>query len=102
MNIFLSILIDKCEEVASVALTVSHCIQGSKIKIFSRDPDCVFKATQVLCIETSTFLGTLQKSEGAAGEFKRALGSRLPLYFRALISLQNMSLTAICSDFKHL
>ena len=30
----------------------------------------------MLCIETSTFLGSLQKFEGADGEFKGALGSR--------------------------
>ena len=33
----------------------------------------------MLCIETSTTFGSLQKFEGAAGEFKGALGSRLPL-----------------------
>ena len=34
---------------------------------------------KVLCIETSISLGFLQKFEGAAGEFKEALGSRHPL-----------------------
>ena len=53
---------------------------GLEIKIFSREPNCIFKRHfQVLCIETSTFLGSLQKFEGAAGEFKGALGSRHPL-----------------------
>ena len=33
----------------------------------------------MLYIETSTFLGSLQKFEGAAGEFKGALCSRHPL-----------------------
>ena len=33
----------------------------------------------MLFIETSTFLGSLQKFEGAAGEFKGALCSRHPL-----------------------
>ena len=33
----------------------------------------------MLCIETSTSLGDLQKFEGAAGEFKGALGSQHPL-----------------------
>ena len=33
----------------------------------------------MFCIENSTSLGSLQKFEGAAGEFKRGLGSRYPL-----------------------
>ena len=52
-----------------------HTDIGLEIKIFSREPNCIFKShLQVLCIETSTFLGSLQKFEGAAGEFKGALG----------------------------
>ena len=53
---------------------------GLEIKIFSREPNCIFKSYfNVLCIETNTFLGSLQEFEGAAGEFKGALGFRLPL-----------------------
>ena len=33
----------------------------------------------MLCIETSAFLGSLQKFDGVAGEFKGALGSQLTL-----------------------
>ena len=40
----------------------------------------IFKSyLKVLCIETSTSLGSMQKFDGAAGEFKGALGSRLQL-----------------------
>ena len=47
-----------------------------EIKIFSREPNCILESHfQMLCIETSTFLGSLQKFEGAAGEFKGALGT---------------------------
>ena len=47
-----------------------------EIKLFSREPNCIlYSFLKVLCIETSTFLGSLQKFEGAAGEFKGALGS---------------------------
>ena len=50
------------------------------LRFFSREPNCIFKShLQVLCIETSTFLGSLQIFEGAAGEFKGALGSPHPL-----------------------
>ena len=53
---------------------------GLEIKIFSGEPNCIFKShLQVLCIETSTFLGSLQKFEGAAGEFKGDLGCWHPL-----------------------
>ena len=42
---------------------------GLEIKFFSREPNCIFKShLQVLCIEISTFLGSLQKFEGAAGD----------------------------------
>ena len=53
---------------------------GLEITISLREPNCIFKShAQVLCIETSTPLGSLQKFEGAAGGFKGALGSRHPL-----------------------
>ena len=55
-------------------------VSGLEIKIFPREHNCIFKShLQVLCIETSTFLGSLLKFEGAAGEFKGALGCRHPL-----------------------
>ena len=41
---------------------------GLEIKIFSREFDCIFLSfIKVLCISSST---SLQKFEGAAGEFK--------------------------------
>ena len=50
-----------------------------EITLFSREPNCIFKShLRVLCIETSTSLGSLQKFEGATGEFKGALGSWHP------------------------
>ena len=53
---------------------------GLEIKLFSREPNCIFKSyLKVLCIENSTYLGSLQKFEGAAEEFKGALGSWHPL-----------------------
>ena len=55
-------------------------LSGLEIKFFFREPNCIFKSFQkALCIETSTFFGSLQKFEGAAGEFKGALGSWHPL-----------------------
>ena len=55
-------------------------LSGLEIKIFSREPNCIFKShLQVLCIETNIFLGSLQKFEGAAGGFNEALGSQHPL-----------------------
>ena len=55
-------------------------LAGLEIKIFSREPNCIFKKyLKALCIETSSFLGSLQKFEGAAGEFRGALGSWHPL-----------------------
>ena len=51
-----------------------------EIKLFSREPNCIFKSyLEVFCIENSTYLGSLQKLEGAPGEFKVALGYLLPL-----------------------
>ena len=50
-------------------------MQGSKLIIFSREPNCIFKSyLKVLCMEPSTSLGSLQQFEGGAGEFKGALG----------------------------
>ena len=47
---------------------------------FFREPNCIFKSyLKVLCIETSTTFGSLQKFEGAPGEFKGALSSWHPL-----------------------
>ena len=62
-------------------ILASLCLDaGLEIKIFSREPGCIFESHfQMLCIETSTSLGSLQKFEGAAGEFMGALGSRHPL-----------------------
>ena len=55
--------------------------RGLEINLkFSRQPNCIFKSyLKVLYIETSMPLGSLQKFEGAAGEFKGALGSQLQL-----------------------
>ena len=54
---------------------------GLEIKLlFFREPNCIFSSyLEMLCIETCTSLGSLQKFEGATREFKRALGSRHPL-----------------------
>ena len=54
---------------------------GLEIKcFFSREHNCIFKSyLNVLCIETSAFLGSLQKFDGGAGEFNGAPGSRLTL-----------------------
>ena len=63
----------------SDAFHMTSQISGLEIKIFFREPNCILKSYQnVLCIETSTFLGTLQKFEGDAAEFKGALGSWHP------------------------
>ena len=49
-------------------------------KVFSRESNCIFTSyLKVLRIETSTSLGSLQKFEGAAGQFKEVLGSWHPL-----------------------
>ena len=49
----------------------------NKVVVFSREPNCISKSyLKVLCIETNTLVGSLQKFEGAAVEFKGALGSR--------------------------
>ena len=60
---------------------------GLEIKFFSREPNCIFKSyLKVLCTEISTSLGSLQKFEGAPGEFKGALGSRHPLISSPVLS----------------
>ena len=43
----------------------------------------------MLCIETSTYLGSLQKFEGDAGEFKGALGSRHPIISSPEVALED-------------
>ena len=53
---------------------------GLEIKILSRKPECIFISfLKVFCMSNNTYLGSLQKFEGAAGAFKGALGSRHPL-----------------------
>ena len=60
---------------------------GLEIKILSREPNCIFSSyLEILCIETSTSLGSLEKFEGAAGEFNGALGFRHPLILSPDIS----------------
>ena len=59
-----------CLPIQYVCANKIRCIlsmnAGLEIKIFSRESNCNFKShLQVLCIETSTFLGSLQKFEGA-------------------------------------
>ena len=67
-------------------LAMGQVVTGLKIKLFSREPNCIFKSyLKVFCIENSISLSSRQKFEGAAGEFKGALGSWHPLKkFRAL------------------
>ena len=53
-----------------------------KNSIFSREPNYIFRSYfKVLCIEASTYLGSLQKFRGNAEEFKRALSSWLQLIY---------------------
>ena len=41
------------------------------LSVFSLEPNCIFNTyLKVLCIETSTSMGSMQKFEGAKGEFK--------------------------------
>ena len=55
-------------------------IAGLEIKIFSREPNCIFMSfIKVVCMSNSTYLGSLQKFEGATGAFKGVEGSRHPL-----------------------
>ena len=64
---------------------------GLEVKFFSREPNCIFKSyLKVLCIEISTALGSLQKFEGAAGEFKGALGYRHPLILSPEIPYEDL------------
>ena len=80
---FLHYLQLACYESATIGINVTknkipkkEVNAGLENKIFPREPNCIFKShLQVLCIETSTFLGSLQKFEGAAPEFKGAIGS---------------------------
>ena len=66
--------------VGADSISTSSLLQGLKLCFFSRKPNCIFKCyLKVLCIETSTSLGSLQKFEGVAWEFKGALGSQGPL-----------------------
>ena len=51
---------------------VQCIISGLEIKILSREPNCIFKSYLKVLY---TSLGSLQKFEGAAREFKGALGS---------------------------
>ena len=51
-----------------------------EIKCFFPGAQLHFRSyLKMLCIETITSLGSLQKFEGAVGEFKRVMGSRHPL-----------------------
>ena len=47
-------------------------LTGLEIKIFSREPNCIFISfIKVFCM-SNTYLGSLQIFEGAAGAFKGA------------------------------
>ena len=49
-----------------IELKPLHNFQGSKLKRIFREPNSIFKSyLNVLCIETSTTFGSLQKFEGA-------------------------------------
>ena len=73
---------DDDDDVDRMMEELTYLTPGLEIKIFSREPNCIFRShLQLLCIETSTFLGSLQKFEGAAGEFKGVLSSRHPFNF---------------------
>ena len=51
---------------------------GLEIKIFAKEPNCIFISfIKVLYISQSSSLGSLQKFEGAEGEFKGGLDSWL-------------------------
>ena len=53
--------------------------QGSKLSFFPGSQTAISKSfLKVLCIENSTSLGSLQKYEGAAGDFNGAQGSWYP------------------------
>ena len=73
--------------------------QGLKLTFFFREPNCIFKShLKVLCIETSTSLGYLQKFEGAVGEFKGALGSRHPLISSPVRQPRNLGLEKLYAE----
>ena len=53
-------------------MKVASAFKG--LDFFAREVNSILKCyLKVLCIETSTSLGSLQKFEGAVGEFKGAL-----------------------------
>ena len=53
-----------------------NSIPGLEIKIFSREPNCIFISfMKVFCMSNSTYLGSLQRFEGAPVAFKGALGT---------------------------
>ena len=59
----------------------------NKVLFFSREPNCIFKIyLKVLCIETSTSLGSLQKFEGAQENFLAPLNFK-PCYHKILYSM---------------
>ena len=61
-------------ELGAPLLSLFNMKQGSKLKFYPGSP--IFLSYQeTLRIESSTSLGSLQKFEGAAGEFKGALGT---------------------------
>ena len=74
--------------------TNCHRTPGHEIKILSREANSIILSyIEMLCIETSSSLGSLQKFEGAAGEFKGALGSRHPLISTHYKALDTPNLT---------
>ena len=57
-----------------------NSLSSGLVKCFFREPNCIFKSyLKVVCIETSTSLGSLKKFEGAAGGFNGALDAHHPL-----------------------
>ena len=54
-------------------IKITVLFTGLEIIKISRKPNCIFKSNlKVLCIEISSSLVSLQKFEGAPGEFKGA------------------------------
>ena len=52
-------------------------VSGIKIKLlysYTREPNCIFLKLLKGCTETSTYLGSLKKFEGATGEFEEVMG----------------------------
>ena len=65
---------DDREILVGAGLEIIIFFQGAQLHLQ------IFKSyLKMFCIETSSSLGSLQKFEGAAGEFKGALGSPHPL-----------------------